>query len=125
MDEALAELNWLLDSIIYAENRRDSIPPERLLRVLMLQVLYTIGGELSLVEHIHTRCCFVGLRGWRGRPDMESLYLQQEPRPTVELGQAFFDRLLLLAQTGLREITVEDYNQFCLWYEKFRIPLKV
>ena len=54
INEALSELNWLFESI-YAEGGRDSIPPERLLRASMLQVLYTIRGERQLVEHIKKR----------------------------------------------------------------------
>jgi transposase len=56
-------LNWLFESI-YAEGGRDSIPPERLLRASMLQVLYTIRGERQLVEQILYNtlfCWFVGL----------------------------------------------------------------
>ncbi|GAA5444746.1 hypothetical protein Misp06_02936 [Microbulbifer sp. NBRC 101763] len=46
---ALKRLDWLLDSA-YCEYGRESIPPERLLRAQLLQVLYTIRSERQLME---------------------------------------------------------------------------
>lgn len=57
MDEALKELNGLFD-VIYADGGRDSIPPERLLRAQLLQVLYTIRSERQLVEQLHYNFLF-------------------------------------------------------------------
>jgi len=62
-DTALKRLNGLLDCI-YAESGRESIPPERLLRAQLLQVLYTIRSERQLVEQINYNLLyrwFVGL----------------------------------------------------------------
>jgi transposase len=50
-NEALKRINWLLDSA-YAPWGKESIPPERLLRAQLLQVLYTIRSERQLVEQI-------------------------------------------------------------------------
>lgn len=63
LDEAMKELNWLFSSI-YAETGRESIPPERLIRAQLLQVLYSIRSERQLVEQINYNLLyrwFVGL----------------------------------------------------------------
>jgi transposase len=51
VDEALKRLNWLFDSI-YSEFGRESIPPERLIRAQLLQILYSIRSERQLVEQV-------------------------------------------------------------------------
>ncbi|WP_069128471.1 IS5 family transposase, partial [Candidatus Thiodiazotropha endolucinida] len=63
LDEALKNLNWLFDGI-YADSGRESIPPERLIRAQLLQVLYSIRSERQLVEQISYNLLyrwFVGL----------------------------------------------------------------
>ncbi|OGI45648.1 MAG: transposase [Candidatus Muproteobacteria bacterium RBG_16_65_34] len=63
IDEALKDLDGLFESI-YAEAGRKSIPPERLVRALLLQVLYTIRSERQLVEQVRYNMLyrwFVGL----------------------------------------------------------------
>lgn len=47
VDEALREMNARFDEI-YPEEGRRSIPPERLLRALLLQLLYSIRSERML-----------------------------------------------------------------------------
>jgi transposase len=51
MNRALAEL-WAHFEALYARVGRSSIPPERLLRALLLQVLYSIRSERQLMEQI-------------------------------------------------------------------------
>ena len=49
---------------IYADSGRPSIPPERLLRALLLQAFYTIRSETHLMEQLHYNLLyrwFVGL----------------------------------------------------------------
>jgi transposase len=63
LDEAMKNLNWLFSSI-YCDNGRESIPPERLIRAQLLQVLYSIRSERQLVEQINYNLLyrwFVGL----------------------------------------------------------------
>ncbi|QSR34194.1 IS5/IS1182 family transposase [Marinobacterium iners] len=63
IDEAMKRLNWLFDQI-YAEGGRQSIPPERLIRAQLLQVLFSIRSERQLVEQISYNLLyrwFVGL----------------------------------------------------------------
>ena len=51
IDKALAELGPRFDAM-YARNGRPSIPPEKLLRALLLQVLYTVRSERMLMEQL-------------------------------------------------------------------------
>ena len=50
-DEALAGLSPLFDGR-YSVNGRPSIAPERLLRALLLQVLYSVRSERMLMEQM-------------------------------------------------------------------------
>ena len=49
--QALAELSAHFDAL-YARRGRPSIPPEQLIRALLLQVLYAIRSERQLMERI-------------------------------------------------------------------------
>ena len=51
VDEALANLSPLFNRM-YAATGRPSIPPEKLLRALLLQMLYSIRSERLLMEEI-------------------------------------------------------------------------
>lgn len=51
VDEALKELEPTFETM-YAATGRPSIPPEQLLRALLLQILYTIRSERLLMERI-------------------------------------------------------------------------
>src|SRR5215469_6451062 len=63
-DECLEKLSPVFDQL-YAERGRPSIPPEQLLRALLLQVLYTLRSETQLMEHLEFNLLyrwFVGLQ---------------------------------------------------------------
>lgn len=63
LDQALRNIDWKL-SLIYSERGRESIPPERLLRALLLQIIYSIRSERQLVEQIQYNMLyrwFIGL----------------------------------------------------------------
>jgi transposase len=57
VDAALGRLSGLFDEV-YARSGRPSIPPERLIRALLLQVLYSIRSERQLVEQIDYNLLF-------------------------------------------------------------------
>ena len=57
MDRALEEL-WAHFQSLYARMGRPSIPPERLLRALLLQALYSIRSEQQLMEQIDYNLLF-------------------------------------------------------------------
>jgi transposase len=56
-DEALASLNELF-SALYSEIGRPSIPPEQLLRALLLQAFYSIRSERQLMEQLNYNLLF-------------------------------------------------------------------
>lgn len=63
VDEALQALDGRFDEL-YDEDGRESIPPERLLRALLLQMLYSIRSERMLMEQMEYNLLyrwFVGL----------------------------------------------------------------
>lgn len=63
VDSILKGMDQQFDAV-YSQEGRPSIPPERLLRASLLQVLFTIRSERQLVEHIEYNLLyrwFVGL----------------------------------------------------------------
>jgi transposase len=57
VDEALKLLDGRFEEI-YEEDGRKSIPPERLLRALLLQMLYTVRSERMLMEQLEYNLLF-------------------------------------------------------------------
>lgn len=57
LDEALDSMSPAFD-VVYAEGGRDSVAPERLVRALVLQVLYSIRSERLLVEQLDYNLLF-------------------------------------------------------------------
>jgi len=56
-DEALAALDGQF-AALYSENGRPSIPPEQLLRALLLQAFYTVRSERQLMEQLNYNLLF-------------------------------------------------------------------
>src|SRR5258707_10134394 len=56
-DEALHRLSPRFEAM-YAKTGRASIPPEHLLRALLLQVLYSVRSERMLMEQLHYNLLF-------------------------------------------------------------------
>jgi len=57
VDEALSQMSSRFDEI-YPEDGRRSIPPERLLRALLLQMLYSVRSERMLMEQMEYNLLF-------------------------------------------------------------------
>src|SRR6516164_6341291 len=57
VDQALKEMSGRFDEM-YGEDGRRSIPPERLLRALLLQMLYSIRSERMLMEQLEYNLLF-------------------------------------------------------------------
>jgi transposase len=57
VDQALKDMNGRFDEI-YGEDGRKSIPPERLLRALLVQLLYTVRSERMLMEQLEYNLLF-------------------------------------------------------------------
>jgi hypothetical protein len=66
VDAALKELSGDFGKL-YAWDGRPGIPPERLLRALLLQAFYTVRAERQLMEQLDFTviCCSAGLSGCR------------------------------------------------------------
>src|ERR1017187_2654144 len=56
-DRALERMNGELDKL-YAPTGRESIPPERLLRTLLLMVLYSVRSERQVMEQLNYNLLF-------------------------------------------------------------------
>jgi len=67
VNEVLNHLSRRFDTM-YAASRRPSIPPEKLMRALLLQMLYSIRSQRLLIEESMLFRWFVGLNldeeGW-------------------------------------------------------------
>jgi len=57
VDEALREMSTRFDAI-YGDEGRPSIPPERLLRALLVQMLYSVRSERLLMEQLEYNLLF-------------------------------------------------------------------
>ncbi|MHB8068656.1 MAG: IS5 family transposase [Desulfobaccales bacterium] len=104
VNQALHEM-WHDFEAIYAKEGRPSIPPEKLLRALLLQALYTIRSERLLMEQLDYNLLFrwfVGLsmddKVWN-----HSVFSKNRERFLgSDLAAAFFARILKqAAQAGL------------------------
>src|SRR5712664_3042409 len=91
-DAALAQLGPAFDAI-YARSGRPSIAPEKLLRALLLQVLYTVRSERMLMEQLDYNFLFrwfVGLSIDDPVWDVTVFTKNRERRLKGEVAQGFF-----------------------------------
>mgnify|MGYP005859842913 FL=1 len=101
-DTALGGLSPLFDRI-YSESGRPSIPPEYLLRALLLQVLYAIPSERKLCEHLEYHLLFRWFVGldladpvWH-----PTTFTQNRDRLLAgEVAEAFFGEVRKQAEAG-------------------------
>src|ERR1700728_4705274 len=99
-DAALAELDARF-SALYEAIGRPSIPPERLLRAMLLQLLYSIRSERQLVERLEFEMLFrwfVGLMIDEKAFDASTFSKNRDRLLTHEIGQEFLSSLLGLAE---------------------------
>jgi transposase len=110
-DHPLRRLRVVVDGILssmsplfserYSRTGRPSIAPERLLRALLLQILFTIRSERQLVEQIHFNLLFrwfVGL-GMDERVWERTVFsVNRERLFTEDLAREFFNRVLHVAE---------------------------
>jgi transposase len=111
VDAALAKMSSRFQRL-YARTGRPSIPPERLLRALLLQVLYTIRSERQLMEHLDFNILFrwfVGLglddRVW----DATTFTKNRDRLLRGEVDSVFFDQVLAEA-AGLGLLSSEHFT---------------
>ena len=91
---------------LYAQVGRPSIPPERLLRALLLQIFYSIRSERLLMEQLDYNLLF---RWFVGMPMDEEVWdhaVFSKNRARLlneEIAEAFFQRVLKIAQPYLSD----------------------
>ncbi len=109
VDEVLRDLSPTFDAI-YAQAGRPSIPPEQLLRALLLQVLYTVRSERLLMEQLHYNLLFrwfVGLNMEEPVWDHSTFSKNRERFLAGGVANAFFDRVL--AQARQRDLLSDEH----------------
>jgi transposase len=96
VDAALKALSPKFDAL-YAGSGRPSIPPERLLRALLLQILYTIRSERMLMEQLDYNLLFrwfVGLAIDDAVWDHSVFTKNRDRLLEGDIARAFFDEVL-------------------------------
>jgi transposase len=99
VNQALTELSGEFQAM-YSREGRPSIPPEKLLRALLLQILYTIRSERLLMEQLDYNLLFrwfVGLSMDDQVWDHSVFSKNQERFLDSDLAAAFFARILAQA----------------------------
>lgn len=99
-DEILKNLSSRFASL-YSHTGRPSIAPEKLLRALLLQVLYTVRSERMLLEQLDYNLLFrwfVGLNMDDPIWDATVFSKNRERLLKGEIAQAFFEQVLQLAR---------------------------
>ncbi len=99
MDQLLAELSPHFDAI-YSSQGRPSIPPERLLRALFVQVVYTIRSERQLMEQLDYNLLFRWFVGLNADEPVWHPTVYSHNRDRLLKGriiEAFFEKVLALA----------------------------
>lgn len=99
-DEALQRLKPRYNSL-YARTGRPSIAPEKLLRALLLQALYSVRSEHLLMEQIDYNLLFrwfVGLTMDDSIWDVTVFTKNRERLPDGDIAEAFFQAVLKQAR---------------------------
>lgn len=102
VDTILAELDGVLASR-YAEGGRPSIPPERLLRASLLQVVYSVRSERLLMEQLDYNLLFrwfVGLAMDDAVWDHPVFSKNRDRLLAHDIVEAFFTEVMTLADKG-------------------------
>src|ERR1044071_8421436 len=99
-DAILKELSPVF-STMYSVMGRRSIPPEKLLRALLLQILYTVRSERMLMEQLQYNLLFrwfVGLNMDDPVWDVTVFTKNRERLLDGDVAEAFFDAVLAQAR---------------------------
>ena len=96
----LASMSPLFDER-YSHTGRPSIPPEQLLRALLLQILFTVRSERQLMEQLDYNLLFrwfVGLTMDDPVWDRTVFSINRDRLLCTDMAREFFDRVLVLAE---------------------------
>ena len=102
VDASLAELSRSLDRL-YAREGRPSTPPERLVKALLLQALYTVRSERQLMEQLDYNLLFrwfVGLSADDPVWDATVFCKNRDQLLDGDIAAKFFASVLNLPQVG-------------------------
>jgi transposase len=109
MDEALANLDPVFNEI-YAENGRPSIPPERLIRASLLQVIYSIRSERQLMEQLDYNLMFrwfVGLSVDEPVWNPSTFSKNRDRLAQADVGRRLFEEIVEMARR--RNLTSNEH----------------
>ena len=100
VDTVLQEMSRRFASL-YAKVGRPSIPPERLLRALLLQIFYSVRSERLLMEQLNYNLLFRWFVGMEMDEEVWNHAVFSKNRDRLlneEIAEAFFQRVLQIAQ---------------------------
>jgi len=125
VDDILKEMSPRFAKL-YAETGRPSIPPERLLRALLLQILYTVRSERLLIEQLNYNLLFrwfVGMDMDEGVWNHAVFSKNRERLLNEEVAEVFFQRVLERAKPYLSDehFTV-DGTLIEAWASQKKLP---
>ena len=109
VDEVLKDLSPEFAGL-YAANGRPSIAPEKLLRALLLQVLYTVRSERLLMEQLDYNLLFrwfVGLNADDGVWDATTFTKNRDRLLDADVAQEFLARVV--AQARAKDLTSDEH----------------
>jgi transposase len=109
VDTVLQELSPRF-ALLYSHTGRPSIPPEQLLRALLLQVLYTVRSERQLMEQLDYNLLFrwfVGLKMDDPIWDPTVFTKNRDRLLAGDIAQAFFEQVL--RQARQRELLSREH----------------
>ena len=109
VDRVLVELSPDFDRL-YARTGRPSVPPEKLLKALLLQVLYTVRSERLLMEQLDYNLLFrwfVGLNMDDPVWDPTTFTKNRQRLLNGEIAERFFERVL--AQARARDLLSDEH----------------
>ena len=109
VDAILGELDELL-AARYAAGGRPSIPPERILRASLLQVVYSVRSERLLMEQLNYNLLFrwfVGLNIDDSVSDHSTFSFNRQRLFDEAIAQHFFEHTVLLAR--LRNLVSDEH----------------
>lgn len=101
-DAVLSEMSPMFEAM-YSFAGRPSIPPERMLRAQLLQILYTVRSERMLVEQLQYNMLFrwfVGMSGTEPTWDASTYSKNRERFIAGAVAQAFFEKVLVQADAA-------------------------
>lgn len=121
VDTALTEIEPFFDNM-YANQGRPSIPPEQLLRALLLQILFTVRSERQLMERIDYDLLFrwfVGLGIDDPVWNHSAFSKNRERLLSINVDELFFEAVKQQAAShqllSREHFTVESLPREALW----------